>query len=200
MIKAIIFDLGGVLFTDGTGKFAKYLEDTYGVEPSVTRAFLVGDTGDKYYKGLVSVGDFWESFKTSLSVDEDSKSLALKWVDSYDLNQGTLDLIELLSKVYDVYYLSDNVKDRVKATEDKYNFLRHFKDGIFSCDVGMRKPQPKIYDLALEMTKTKPEETIFIDDKESSLAPARDMGLHTVLFTNPDEVENKLADIIYSQT
>lgn len=176
-----------------------YLEEKYKTDPLETRAFLVSDIGDRYYKGLVSVDEFWSEFKTALKVDEDSKSLALKWIDSYDLNQGTLDLIERLSKDYDVYYLSDNVKDRVKVTEEKYDFLKHFKDGIFSCDVGMRKPQPKIYDLALEMTKTKPEETIFIDDKESSLAPARDMGLNVVLFTSPEEVEDKVADIIYSQ-
>jgi putative hydrolase of the HAD superfamily len=198
MIKAIIFDLGGVLFTDGTGKFAKYLEEIYGVAPADTRAFLVSEAGDKYYKGTITNKDFWDSFKNTLKVDEDAKNLSLRWINSYDLNQETLDLIERLSKECEVYYLSDNVKDRVVVTEEKYDFLKHFKDGIFSCDVGMRKPQPKIYDLALEMTKTKPEETIFIDDKESSLAPARDMGLHTVLFTNAEEVEDRVADIIYS--
>lgn len=198
MIKAIIFDLGGVLFNDGTGKFAKFLEGKYGISPADTRAFLVSKVGDKYYKGLVSVEEFWEQFKSTLKVEEDSEDLSLKWINSYDLNQDTLDLIEKLSKDYDVYYLSDNVKDRVRVTESKYDFLKHFKEGIFSCDVGMRKPEPQIYNLALEMTNTKPEETIFIDDKESSLAPARDMGIHTVLFTNADEVEGKVADIIYS--
>ncbi len=197
MIKAIIFDLGGVLFTDGTGRFADYLEETYGVSPADTRAFLVSDIGDRYYKGTITNGDFWESFKTTLNINEDSASLSLKWIDSYDLNEGTLDLIERLSKEYDVYYLSDNVRHRVEVTEQKYDFLKHFKDGIFSCDVGMRKPQPKIYNLALEMTKTKPEETIFIDDKESSLAPARDMGFNVVLFTDSEEVESRVADIIY---
>jgi FMN phosphatase YigB (HAD superfamily) len=46
------------------------------------------------------------------------------------------------------------------------------------------------------MSRTKPEETIFIDDKEASLAPAKDMGIHTVLFTNNKEVKDKIKDII----
>lgn len=53
---------------------------------------------------------------------------------------------------------------------------------VVSCDVGVRKPDPAIYELALErLGSVPPERAVFLDDMEGNLAGARDIGMHTVL-------------------
>lgn len=103
-------------------------------------------------------------------------------------------LIEQLSKRYALYYLSDNVKERVDALDSKFHFLSLFKGGIFSHEVGVRKPNPKIYQFALNKCHARPDETVFIDDKQLMLDPARILGIETILFTSSDALETVLQD------
>jgi HAD superfamily hydrolase (TIGR01509 family) len=121
--------------------------------------------------------------------------LEKKWIDGYELIQETKTIIEELSKKYKVYFLSDNVKDRVDATDKKYNFLALFEDGVFSQEAGVRKPHPDIYKLALKKAGVKAEESVFIDDKESALVPAKEMGMITILFTSPKDLRERLQQI-----
>jgi FMN phosphatase YigB (HAD superfamily) len=52
-----------------------------------------------------------------------------------------------------VYYLSDNVAERIEAVERRYDFLRLFTGGVFSHEVGVRKPNRGIYELLVERTR-----------------------------------------------
>jgi len=56
----------------------------------------------------------------------------------------------------------------------------------------VRKPNPKIYEFALAKTGSSPEETIFIDDKQRMLEPARKMGIKTILFISPRKLKEDL--------
>lgn len=94
-----------------------------------------------------------------------------------------------------VYYLSDNVRERVNRINNKYNFLEWFEDGIFSHEVGVRKPNPEIYKYTLSKAQVQPEETIFIDDKQSALDPAKKMGIITILFESPEQLRQDLLEM-----
>jgi putative hydrolase of the HAD superfamily len=103
-------------------------------------------------------------------------------------------LIVELSKKDSLYYLSDNVKERVDALDAKFYFMKLFKGGIFSHEVGVRKPNPKIYEFALTKSGSQPEQTIFIDDKQMMLEPAKKIGMRTILFTTPEDLKKVLQD------
>ena len=69
--------------------------------------------------------------------------------------------------------------------------------GIFatffsSCWLGVTKPARRIYALALSMSQARPEESVFIDDREQNLPPARALGMHTIRYTGGDQL---LADL-----
>lgn len=70
---------------------------------------------------------------------------------------------------------------------------KKFQEQIVSCEVGMRKPNPKIYKLALKKTCSKPEETLFIDNQEWNLPPAKKLGMNVIHFENNEQLfENKI--------
>jgi len=88
--------------------------------------------------------------------------------------------------------LSDNVKERVEKLNKEHDFISWFEDGVFSHEVGVRKPNPKIYRIALQKAGVRANEAIFIDDIPQFLQPAAKMGMKTILFTNSGDLRKKL--------
>ena len=56
----------------------------------------------------------------------------------------------------------------------------------------MRKPEIEIYELTARRFKLIPEQTLYIDDKEPYLVPARQAGFQTIAFKSPEELETEL--------
>lgn len=55
---------------------------------------------------------------------------------------------------------------------------------LSSCWLGVGKPARRIYTLALALTQAQPDRSVFIDDREENLEPARDAGMHAIRFTS----------------
>jgi putative hydrolase of the HAD superfamily len=72
--------------------------------------------------------------------------------------------------------------------------LRDYFEAFFSsCYLGLRKPDPGIYNLALEITQRKPAECVMIDDRGLNLECAREIGMHTIQFENVAQLQQELA-------
>lgn len=193
MIKVILFDLGGVLFTNGTKAFVEYTSKKYKIDKEKIKNIVdKGEIPDAYREGRISRDEFWAKVKQELNLPEDIETLEREWINRYELIQGTKDILQELAKEYKIYFLSDNVKERVEAIDKKFDFLSWFETGVFSHEVGVRKPHPKIYQLALQKAGVQPEEIVFIDDKESALKPATEMGMTTILFESPEQLRASL--------
>lgn len=192
MIKAIIFDLGGVVFTNGAKKFIETLANRYGIAQEKIKEVLDGEIGSKYRTGKMPREQFWKTFLHELNINADFEALELEWINGYELIEGTIELIDTLSKRYKIYFLSDNTKERVKRLDKKYNFLSWFADGVFSHQVGYRKPHPKIYEAVVKKAQVKPNEAVFIDDKPHFLPPAKAMGMLTFAFETPKKLREDL--------
>lgn len=193
MIKSIIFDLGGVLFTNGTNDFVKFLAEKYNLDQDKV-GFAVSDSdyGNEYRKGKLKREDFYKILQENLGISEHIDVLEDEWIKRYKLIEATKDIILDLAKKYKVYFLSDSVKERVDRLNNEHQFIKWFEDGIFSFDQGIRKPHLELYKIMIEKVKTKPEETVFIDDKEKNLVPARDLGIIGILFENPQQLREEL--------
>ncbi|XP_073191640.1 bifunctional epoxide hydrolase 2 isoform X3 [Lepidochelys kempii] len=72
---------------------------------------------------------------------------------------------------------------------------RHFDLVIESCRIGLKKPDPRIYEYALGVLKAKPQEVIFLDDIGANLKPAREMGIATILVKDTDAALKELQDL-----
>lgn len=195
MITTILFDLGGVLFTNGTKIFVHQLSTAYNIPEEKVKDILDGDIGSQYREAKITRDEFWRQVKEILIIKVETFVLEKQWINGYELIYGTKHIIEELSKKYKIYYLSDNVKERVDALDKKFDFKKLFLGGIFSHEVGVRKPDPKIYEYALSVSGSLPSETIFIDDKQKMLDPATKMGIKTILFTSPEKLRQDLESI-----
>ena len=193
-INTIIFDLGGVYFTDGTKQAIKNISSKYNIPENKIEEVLKGDLGTQYRVGEITVDEFWGKAKELWNNKEiQSKDLSDIWLEGYKPINGTIDIIKKLKeKGYEIIFLSDNVKERVDHLENKYNFLSNFKDGVFSHVVGTRKPDPVIYQHALNISSNPPGECVYIDDKDNLLIPARELGMKTIHFVSPEQTKEDL--------
>ncbi|HVB87925.1 MAG TPA: HAD-IA family hydrolase [Candidatus Dormibacteraeota bacterium] len=72
--------------------------------------------------------------------------------------------------------------------------LREYFEAFFSsCYLGYRKPGSEIYNLALRITQSAPEQCILIDDRELNLECARELGMNTIEFENVAQLREDLA-------
>ena len=195
MSKAIIFDLGGVLFTNGTKLFINSLAKRYQLDPEELKIIFDGEVGSKYRESKIDRNEFWKQVFNSINVKESADELESEWINHYEIIPKTKEILFKLKKHYAVYYLSDNVKERVDKLNEKFGFLSWFTDGVFSYEVGVRKPNLEIYIKILRKFNLKPEECVFIDDKPKCLIPAKEIGFTTILFESPEQLEAKLQEI-----
>jgi epoxide hydrolase-like predicted phosphatase len=193
MIKAIIFDLGGVLFTHGMTLFTQYIADKHGKEQkAVLKLLKESDLLDAYYVGKMYRDDFYAVLNKELHIDDDANELEQKLFDVYQIVEETEKIVKQLRKKYKVYFLSDNFKERVEDANKKYGFIQWFDGGVFSHVVGVKKPNQRIYELAIKEIGLKPKEMLFIDDKEINLPPAEKLGMKTLLYKNSRQLEDDL--------
>lgn len=196
MINAIIFDLGGVLFSNGTKSFITYLCDTYHLDRADVEEVVDGPLGSKYREAKITREEFWRQVIQKFGIQASEVDLVNAWISRYELNTETKDLIFTLKKKYKIYYLSDNVRERAEALDKKFQFLTLFDGGIFSHEVGMRKPNPELYERILALAGVVGSQAVYIDDKEPFLVPARALGMHTIHFVDPTQLKGDLTTIL----
>ena len=73
--------------------------------------------------------------------------------------------------------------------ERGYKFL---DAAIFSCVVGIKKPEKGIYEITLNRLSVRPREAIFIDDKEENIKGAEEVGINMILFESPAQLKKEL--------
>lgn len=195
-IRTVIFDLGGVYFTDGTKGAIDIISKNWNLNSSLVSDVFKGKIGTAYRENQISHDEFWRQAKETLGIDAPMDELAHIWLNGYVPIQGTIEIIkELKENGYEIIYLSDNVQERIDYLENRYHFLQHFKSGVFSHVAGVRKPNPKIYQLALKESSNPAENCVYIDDKPNLLEEADKLGMSTIAFVNPDETRKKLIEL-----
>ncbi|MBI3955810.1 HAD-IA family hydrolase [Candidatus Gottesmanbacteria bacterium] len=162
------------------------------IEKQSVEGEVMGELGSLYREAKISREEFWREIKEALGLRETMEHLESEWIASYELIEGTEKIIKALAKTYNVYFLSDNVRERVEQLEQKYHFLSLFSGGIFSHEVGVRKPDPRIYQMILDLTRVTPNEAIYIDDKPHFLPPAQELGIATIAFKTPEQLRKDL--------
>ncbi len=193
MIKAIIFDHGGVIkensddiiFRDFALAFSLPLQQ-------MTRAiqrFL-----DLYQTGEISDEKFFVSL-SALIKKPLPKNYRLLWTAKYgaaSYNEGTIHFIEQLKqKGYKLACLSNTIPPHAEFSKKKHGY-HWFDVVVLSCEVGLRKPDKRIYELTCKELRCKPQECLFIDDSFENLAPAKELGMETIQFKSEDQLRREL--------
>lgn len=195
-LRSIIFDLGGVYFTDGTRIAIANLASRFKLPAKRVEHCLTGTLGRDYRLGHLSGEEFWRRARAQWHIEASAGELATIWCSSYQPIAGTVELVEKLRGLgHELLFLSDNTPERVRYLNERYGFLSKFKDGVFSHLVGHVKPDPALYELALTKASRPAAGCVYIDNKAEFLEPARALGMSVIAFENPSQLEFALGEL-----
>lgn len=102
-------------------------------------------------------------------------------------------LNRLKAAEYPLYVLSNYPAEKFNPLRPLYPFFELFDDLIISGEVGHVKPERGIYEILLSRVSRPAQECVFIDDQERNLLPAREMGMITIHYRFPEQLEEKLS-------
>ena len=99
--------------------------------------------------------------------------------------------LQLKKQGYSIYLLSNFPGDQFEKYRLQNSYIDMFDDRIISGDVGLAKPDKKIYELAVQKFSLIPEESLFIDDKIENTTSAEKLGIKTIHLENPNALDRK---------
>lgn len=195
MVKAIIFDMGGVLILNEIKQVYLKLADLLGVNGN-SLVELIHSNKQNFMKGAYSAEDFSSLIKNHFKLrDETAEDIVRKWKEAFSelliVNDDLYDIIRRLKKSYVIGLVTDAPDLHARINREK-KLYEPFKPLIISCKVGLVKPQREIFELVLKELKLKPEECVFIDDVEQNIAAAKSMGFKTLQFKNNEQFVKEL--------
>jgi len=182
VIQAVVFDLGGVLFSEGKSVALEKLATAHRYERKLVGAILSSPESIKLRKGLIPDEDFWQWAEQRLPSGYDSRLIQQEWYNGYVLDKDIYELIASLQKKYSLIAFSGNIKSRIAFLEEKYHFRHLFDIEVYSFDFHMTKPEREFVQVMIERSGVRPEEIVYIDDNESYAKPARDLGVSVVTY------------------
>lgn len=195
MLKAIIFDVGGVLIRTrnrtGREKWARKL----GMDAWEFENFIFsGESGRQAQLGQKSYKEHWRWLGEHFELD--AATLAAMRRDFFAgdaLNESLVDYIQRLRQAdYRTGILSNFGDDARHVWTEVYPFIQYFDGIVISAEVGVMKPDPTIYHMAAESVGVDVQEALFIDDFVENVEGAKKVGMQALHYADPDEVLQKL--------
>jgi epoxide hydrolase-like predicted phosphatase len=195
-IKAVIFDVGGVLAINK--KPMIYKRNRYvdiGVHEYISRKLKISvdqwfDSIELIYslsvEGKISPSEILKTFSKNNQIRPSklSKIILKGYKKNFKQNKQLFKRAFKLKKIgYKIAIISDQWFLSKKALMPIKNF-KNFFPVIVSCEVGTRKPRKKIYQITLKKLNLKPEECLFIDNQKWNLETAKKLGMKIILFKN----------------
>lgn len=193
-VTALFWDVGGVILSNGwdraaraeaAKKFGLDWEELQDRHELASPAFETGMiTLDAYLDRIVF-------YRKRAFTREEFTDFIFAQSEEFPESRAVLSGVAASGK----YMLSTINNEALELNErriQQFHLRREFKAFFSSCFVGIRKPDEGIYKIALEVTQRKPEECLFIDDRELNLECAQQLRMRTVHFQNAAQLRREL--------
>lgn len=194
MIKAIVFDLGGVVTNYSHQRFYHELAKCLKVNPNVLLPTLKSIL-KPFNRGEMDEDEFWRRLVENLQIELPANHkgfIRYEYEKDAKINKGIVKIIESLKKSdFKIALISDTIKSHALRTKE-WGWFKYFDVVMLSCDVGLIKNNGKIFNLTLSKLGLKGNECIYIDDKKENLIPAKKVGMKVILYTSSQELKKDL--------
>jgi epoxide hydrolase-like predicted phosphatase len=196
MIKALIFDYGGVLALPQDKSCVEKMQEICNIPPDEF-VFNYNSRRPEYDRGTINGFEYWASILESGNSETTSevlRALINEDIKSWTrINPNILDLVKKLRQHnYRTAILSNMTEETLEYIMKNFGWISVFDVTVFSCRLGMIKPEPTIYYYCLNELKIEPENGLFIDDDIVNVEAARKIGIKTVHYKNLQQLRIEL--------
>jgi epoxide hydrolase-like predicted phosphatase len=195
MIRAIIFDVGGVLFRTEDHSHRRLLEKKLGLaHGEVEEIVFNSDMGQKAQRGEISDDALWAWVGDRLELGGQLDDFKNDFWAGDVLDEKLIAFIRSLKPVYQTAVIS-NATDWLDNLLTNLGIADAFDVIIGSAQERIMKPDPAIYKRTLDALGRRAEETVFIDDFQINVDGARALGMEAILYRPGMIIEEELENL-----
>lgn len=197
-IRAVIFDFGGVLVRTEDRSPREQLAERLGMTyDELSNLIFESDSSRQAAAGEISTEEHWEAIreKMDLSPDEFPEASREFWGGDA-LDHELVNYLRSLRPDYKTGLISNAWDDLRDVLREEWQIADAFDEIVISAEVGVVKPDPQIYRIALERLEVAPQEAVFVDDFPENVAGARAVGMHAIQFKDSRQVREDLEDML----
>ncbi len=208
MIKAVIWDFGGVLTSSPFEAFNRY-EAENGLPTDFIRGINATDPDTNAWALFERSEITAEEFDQKFAQESDAQGHRVPGADviallAGDIRPAMVTALGIVSQNFKTGCITNNVPagegagmarthEKAKAVAE---VMTLFHEVIESSKIGMRKPDPRIYQLMCEKLEIEPNDAVYLDDLGINCKPARALGMTTIKVTDPDVALTELESAV----
>ncbi len=202
MIKLFVFDLGNVILPFEHRQIGRKLCEKSRKNGQLTPEDIFNFMFSRgaglvnaYETGQMSSLEFFSELRDRFALAITFEEFKDIWNPIFWENPRVIEAIEYLkSKGYPLFLLSDTNELHFAHIIDRFPVVHAFDEWILSFEVGVKKPEKRIYDMIFEKMDVDKSEVFYIDDLERNVEAARSMGIEALVFRDAEDIWQALRD------
>ncbi len=196
MIKAVIFDFGGVFDQKHEAlEGFRAAAARYNLQPEAFYDLLYsGEAWQQAKLGAMNADAYWRMIMAQLGheASADVGAFRSELFAGHELDTGVVRIAQRLHRRLPLALLSNATDELEMVLRERWGIDHLFTVVVNSARAGVAKPDPRAYQLALDGLRCRPHEVLFIDDKPRNIDAAVELGIPSVLFTDAAALEQEL--------
>ena len=182
-ITHILFDIGGVVVINNQINYEDFDKELSLEKGSVKK--IIDDCFHKSAKGeKIEIKNYIETTYKNTITFEQYNNVLKKIYGAEKVNEELVEWINNHKTQFHIHALSNNTKALKKLLTDKFDIVEIFEHIFNSAEIGLAKPDPKLFTYVLDKLGAKAKECLFVDDNLHNTEAAKALGFHVVHFTN----------------
>ena len=191
-ITAVLWDFGGVIVSSPFDAFAEY-EARRGLPVGFIRSVNAANHHANAWARLERSDITVDEFDAAFAAESEHLGHRVRGADVLALLEGEIrpEMVDLLDRVnaagFRTACLTNNITRSGTSAQDAAvsDVMRRFELVVESSKVGVRKPEPRFYEVACKLLGVEPAACLFLDDLGINLKPAAAMGMRTIKVIDP---------------
>jgi HAD superfamily hydrolase (TIGR01509 family) len=173
--KVVILDAMGVMYATGDDVkdlLCPFIAEKGGISDieKITSLYMAASLGN------MTASEFWQSVGVAPSLEDE-------YLQGHKLTDGLIEFLEAVnSRGGEVWCLSNDLSEWSKQLRDRFKLDRYLRGFVISGDVGVRKPDPAIFEHLIRRLDVTAGDAIFVDDNHKNLDSATELEIQTILF------------------
>jgi FMN phosphatase YigB (HAD superfamily) len=197
-IRALLFDLGGVVFQIDFERAVAIWAERASCDPTCLRTrFAFDDAYEDHERGTLDASAYFAALRLSLGVALTDDDLRAGWNGIYlGPVPGMASILRTARSRFPLYAFTNSNPTHQKVWSIRFaSDLAVFRTVFVSSDIGLRKPDPEAFMAVANLAGFEPSAFLFFDDSEENIEGARTAGMSAVLVESPSDVRRSVEQL-----
>lgn len=192
---AIFFDLGMVLVTfDWNLAIPRFV--ARGSAPERVRAFLADPLHEEFERAAVTGAEFFVRGQSMTGFDGTPDEFKTYWNEIFETYAANVELARALAAHYPLFVISNTNPWHMEYVEHEFAWLEIFRERYYSPALGVRKPDSRIFEIALARSGIAAARALFLDDRLENIHGAQAVGMQTLHVPTPELATRELSRLV----